>query len=275
MICQKCGNTFNGNEFCPFCGERVSDNNVPNEAEYSETVEDQSPMTNAGMNEQPIMSNNGMYGQPVMSNNGMNGQPVMPNNGMYGQPMMPNNGMNGQPMMPNNGMNGQQPMMFPGTQYQQYAGKYCPGLSKLNLFKFPWLRKYNTAIMVLSIIMYILQAFMMISLFISMAYVSSYSRYFSSRYQSRTMAIYIFSITLVLVLLILSIVGHNLKSSVASGFVMGFYVLSIIATINSGDAVALIFAILIFGVATAIFVLDIIYNSKWRAYRDSGIIPAK
>lgn len=65
MICQKCGNTFNGNEFCPFCGERVSDNNVPNEAEYSGTVDGQASMTNAGMNEQPIMSNNGMNGQPA------------------------------------------------------------------------------------------------------------------------------------------------------------------------------------------------------------------
>lgn len=250
MICKKCGNMYNENESmcCPKCGEPADYRGKQYENE----------------------DNNQAIGQSIMSNNGM-----------YEQSDMPNNGMNGHTAMPNMGMNGYPAMMLQGLQYQQYAGKYYPGLSKKELFGLFWLRKYNTAIMVLSILMYIFHALIMFStIYVLTEEISYKNKYYGSSYHRNDytlITIWSISLAVIVVLLILSIIAHVKKSRVASGFVMGLYILCLVGQFIQmyymWNLLALMLTLILLGLSVAIFILDIVYNSKWKSYCYTGIIP--
>lgn len=280
MICKKCGNMYNENEsiFCPKCGETSANDNSKSGYEYNSQANGQTTTSDDEMNKQADVHNSGIYGQTAIPNNGMYGQTTIPNNGVYGQTTIPNNGMYGQTAIPNMGTYGQPVMMLQGAQYQQYAGRYYPGLSKSDLFRFQWLKKYNTAIRVLSILMYVIQALMLISLIIAIAEAVSVRSYYR-HIDSDLIRFWSIDIAFVVIMLILSVLAHVKKSRVAAGFVMGFYILSILCQMlmlyTSFVALTLMFSIIVLGLSVSIFVLDIVYNSKWNTYQNTGIIPVR
>lgn len=248
MFCSKCGCMYDEREntVCPACGgENQANSNVNNADVYSN------------------VSNAGVYGN-------------VSNTGTY------SNMTGGQAAM-NNGTINNQHTIYMGTQYQQYAGKYYPGLSKKDLFRFDWLKKYNIAVMVLSILMYIVEAFMGISLISALATLANgRGRYGYTIYEDYII-IYGIALGLNIILIIMSILAHLIKSRVAAGLVMGFYILSIIgqfvninaARYTTASAGSLIFSFIILGLAVAVFILNIVYNSKWNLYRNTGIIPIR
>ena len=260
MICKKCGNMYNEKEsiFCPKCGETSANDNSQSGYEYNSQENGQTTTYDDEMNKQADVQNSGIYGQTTIPNNGMYGQTAIPNMGMYGQSVI----------------------MLQGAQYQQYAGRYYPGLSKSDLFRFQWLKKYNTAIRVLSILMYVIQALMLILLIIAIAEAVSVRSYYR-HIDSDLIRFWSIDIAFVVIMLILSVLAHVKKSRVAAGFVMGFYILSILCqmlmlyTYFAGVPLSLMFSIILFGLSVSIFVLDIVYNSKWNTYQNTGIIPVR
>lgn len=242
MFCSKCGCMYDEREnmVCPACGgENQVNGNVNNADVYSN------------------VSNAGVYGN-------------VSNTGTY------SNMTGGQAAMSNGAINSQQ-TIYMGMQYQQYAGKYYAGLSKKDLFRFEWLKKYNIAVMVLSILMYIVEALMEISLISALVRCIELQEY-GIKYDN-LIVLYSVSLGMVTVLILLSILAHIIKSRVASGLVMGFYILSIIGQIinsnTTADAGSLIMTLIIFGLAVAVFILNIVYNSKWNLYRNTGIVPIR
>lgn len=248
MFCSKCGCMYDEREntVCPACGgENQVNGNVNNADVYSN------------------VSNAGVYGN-------------VSNTGTY------SNMIGGQAAM-NNGTIDNQHTIYIGTQYQQYAGKYYAGLSKKDLFRFEWLKKYNISVMVLSILMYIVEAFMGISLISALATLArSRGRYGYAIYEDYII-IYGIALGLNIILIMMSILAHLIKSRVAAGLVMGFYILSIIgqfininaARYTTASEESLIVSFIILGLAVAVFILNIVYNSKWNLYRNTGIIPIR
>ena len=203
--------------------------------------------------------------------------------------MLQNRGIYVQTAIQNGGKSNQPPMMLPGVQYQCYAGKYYPGLSKKELFKFQWLRKYNTAIMILSVLMYVFQSLMLFSFIYALKDEIKYMNMYHKE-NDIMIGILIICIAVAAILLMYSFVAHMKKSRAASGFVMILYILCLTVQFVQFSSIyrytfefsrfvfalilpGIVFEMALFGLSIAVFILTIIYNSKWNSYRRTGIIP--
>lgn len=183
----------------------------------------------------------------------------------------------GQHFMENNHTYNQQAMPVQATQYQQYAGKYYPGLSKKDFFGIQWLKKYNISIMVISIIMYVFEVLMIFALIAALSVTARRANMYGRYYSGYDDYIVIIGIAIIIyfILLLLSVVTHVSKNRLSSGFVMGFYMLSIIGNMIQGQFGAVMLGLVIFGLEVSLFILTIIYQAKWNSYKNTGIIPVR
>lgn len=242
MFCNKCGCMYDEREntVCPACGGKNQVNSNVNNADVYSNV-----------------NNTGVYGN-------------VSNTGTYSSNMT-----DGQAAMHNMPLGGRQTK---GTWYQQWAGKYYPGLSRGDLFGFRWLKKYDTAVRVPSVFMYIFETFLwvwMIITAVTLSDVRYYNGYGIRRYNDGAMAICIVAIIVISISLILSIIGHLMNSRVASGVAMGICIICTIILTALVGIICMLFGLVMVGVSVAVFVSDIIYNAKWNRYKDTGIIPIR